>query len=444
MKTRYVDRSRVLEYQRCPRARYLGYEYMGRGIRSGRISIPLGAGTHIHAGLAELLLGQSVESAVTKAVDAYRADADKALGAVSLHLDHYDYTIAEQSALVEALVRVYALRGLPALLDSYQVLSVEEEYEVLLAALADSAAEEIVFMSRLDGVLKKRSDGGIYVLSFKTDTGSRLEDKIEDARIDLQGLSEPWALESASEKWADPAYDGPRPKWWWLGAGPIKVDGVKMEWLIKGSWTEEPRGSGLRWQDSHLIRPWGRPGPVSGWEFAWKYYTPCPGTPHKIVKADGRTWTCKGEQATHGLGDSWKRIPIWEHMPVKEWIEMLAEDRVQPGMGDPLGSTLYLPVPIFRTEADQKSRMAQVKVQEIEVARDVRLTNVMPEALNFTFRQHTAQCNHAFGGPCPFKPICFAADPQDALAGALDLGYIPRTPHHEPELIQIQGGTDAL
>src|SRR5579872_3705648 len=146
---RYIDRSRVLALLRCARERYLGYHFAGNGITSGQLRVPLGTGTHIHAGLEALLRGKSVDAAVGAAVTAYATEADAALSAMGTHIDHYDYTVEEQIALVEALVRVYAKKGLPALLAEYEIVEVESEYEYLLGPGQ-------TMMSRLDGLLRRR------------------------------------------------------------------------------------------------------------------------------------------------------------------------------------------------------------------------------------------------------------------------------------------------
>lgn len=439
---RRVDRSRVLRYQQCPRARYLEYEHGGIGLRSSQLSIPLATGTQIHAGLAALLTGAHVDAAVALAVNAYQEEADKALSAMNTHVDHYDHTIKEQSCLVEALLRAYALRGLPSLLAEYEVLETEQEYEVDFWGDGQG-----IFMARLDGLLRKRSDGDLYVLSFKTDTGGNLGDKLGDARIDLQGLTEPWALEQCAARWGTPG-NTEHPPLWWLDAydkitlPPLRVAGVKMEWLVKGSWKEEVKGSGLRYQDSYLIRPWHRQGPVTGQEFAWQYYKPCPGTPHSIVGSSGRAWKCPGDAATHGLGPSWQRVNIWDIMPVKEWIQILAEDPA-----DPLAQALYLPPPVFRNDHDTAHRIKQIQGQERRVAigagviaSDVHEIGA-ESALDYYFPQHgpaTGACRHTFGSTCPFNTICWAANPAAALADAEHLGFVPRTPHHAGEMVVIK------
>jgi hypothetical protein len=405
----FTDRSRVLSYWNCPRQRYLGYHFAGHGIAKQQLSIPLSSGTFIHLGLAALLNGASTDDAVAVATEGYWEAAQQALRAAKIPNEHYLYTITEQTALTEALIRVYALRGLPALLSNYKVLGVETEYTFELAP-------GVVFMARLDGELLNLESGEVEVLSFKTDSGKHLDSKIRDARIDLQGLSEPEA---------------------YYRVHGILPFAVKMEWLLKG---EHKAGSdGLKRQESHLVRPYRRFTP-RGIEYAWQYYWACPGAPHQLQKADGKTWTCKGDGKLHGLGPTWERCNIWETMPIKEWIATLDAREVQPEIEeDALDACLYLPEPIYRVSAERERAMNQVAMQEGRIKEDIAYcAGLGNAAVGRCFPQHSTACHNFFGGDCQFTEICYAADEAAILAGGVPEGYVPRTPHHEPELVQIQ------
>jgi len=184
----FVDRSRVEEFQHCPRRRYLAYHQDGRGIVPAKKALPLAVGGAVHRGLEVLLTagahlytneqphvrdGQEVhveympgtwrkveDAAVTAALADFSAYAGAlevdATEAAALHSklkafdvydvadatiaaemtrdlvvkhqrDFDDYLYQEQSALVEALVRAYARRRLRPLLVEYEVLEVERE-----------------------------------------------------------------------------------------------------------------------------------------------------------------------------------------------------------------------------------------------------------------------------------------------------------------------------
>lgn len=402
-----TDRSRILTTYDCPRKRYLEYHYGGQGIASTRLSSALETGSAIHLGLAELHGGASIEEAVCQAIAEYRTRLVESCGLTKERIETLDAAALEQETLVEALLRVYWLRGLPALREEYEVLEAESEYTFALAP-------GLEMMSRLDGLLRHKQDGDLYVLSYKT--ARDIRNKLEDARLDLQGITEPAAAEG---------------KW-----GP--VSGVKMEWLVKGRWKEVSPGEHI--QDSFLVRPWRRMT-AAGWEFAWSYYWPCPGEKHQLISSNGRPWTCKGDSKQHGLGPSWERFPIWECMPVAEWIDMLAAGLIQPDAGDPLASVLYLPPPIKRSPQHKKRLLTQITAAEQAVNRKVATVELavandssLADALDYNFPQNTSHCHHHMGETCPMLPICEAEDLENALVSFSDLGFTVRTPNHPQEL----------
>jgi hypothetical protein len=193
MRTIRVDRSRVEQFQRCPRSRWLAYHQDGLGISGVNKPLPLAVGGAVHKGLETLLVAYSTsniddlseslpaieDTAVSMALadlSAYRnaleVDAGELAGqaaAVSVPADEMRAQLAaslglsiedagldalvttqasgkgkfdawlwkEQSALVEGIVRAYARRRLRPLLAEYEVLEVEREGEWLLGTWAN-------------------------------------------------------------------------------------------------------------------------------------------------------------------------------------------------------------------------------------------------------------------------------------------------------------------
>lgn len=185
----YTDRSRYLEFQHCPRKRYLAYHFGGMGIEPKRRSWHLALGSAVHEGLAALLTAamegvatlenarQNETFAVEVALRAYDRETSHGLamdrdetaqvtadpGGASLtqllqaSLDdefaspvaplvipgglavapesQSSYTLRELRALTEAMVRAYARRRLPVLLAEFDVLEVEREGEWKVAEM---------------------------------------------------------------------------------------------------------------------------------------------------------------------------------------------------------------------------------------------------------------------------------------------------------------------
>ena len=179
----FTDRSRVEQFQRCPRSRYLAYHQDGRGIQSQRKPLPLVVGGSVHKGLESLLNGCDEEQAVLDALTDFSLHAD------ALEIDTFEsaamiltmrqdacglymtpltdeeriaeqrvvedafgrYLRDEQAALVEAMVRAYCRRRLQPLLAEFEVLEVEREGEWLLGEISDADKP----CSGEDGILRE-------------------------------------------------------------------------------------------------------------------------------------------------------------------------------------------------------------------------------------------------------------------------------------------------
>ena len=478
----YTDRSRMLAYQYCPRARWFGYE-VGRDPAAGRAggivaaaaSIPLATGIHTHAGLAALLQGRPIDQAVQLALDAYQAEFATRGLAVPQGTDAA-YTFAEQSALVEGLLRAWHIRRLPAMLAEYDVLETERERQFPLAP-------GITWQSRADAELRHRSTGELYVLSCKT--AKRYDDRAAaEAYHDVQGLSEAYtweqeleeerqaiweSVESAAVILADrlnrqemiclledhsaefacftalqAAYRG----------HPDRVAGVLMEFLIKGDRRQDGDTGPWR-QESPLVRGWHRDqtDPISfevTRQYAWTYYWTCT-APHVVEYADGRRKDCPGA-ARHGLGSRWTRFNVWEHTEayriaaggniydgppgVAGWVAALALGIVQPDAGDPFAGLFVTPAPYYRQDQDVIDWREQAARQEQHIAASTNLCNVNTarRELNERFPQHRRSCD--WPTACQFQPLCYG--PLWSVEAALRSGqFIPRTPHHAPELALV-------
>ena len=163
----WVDRSRYETAQSCARRRWLEYHEAETGIVAAKKPLPLAVGSAVHEGLAVLLReGQAAQDddARAKAGADYVYHAlpeieERAVAAALADFAQFDggrialepteapaadapmvtdydrYLYAEQSALVEAIVRAYARRRLRPLLEQFTVLEVEREGEWLLGGV---------------------------------------------------------------------------------------------------------------------------------------------------------------------------------------------------------------------------------------------------------------------------------------------------------------------
>jgi hypothetical protein len=126
----YTDRTRIIAYQECPRRRYYHSHFPTQngniGIAPVKLYIPFATGSFTHHGLALLLSGMDVDEAVQQSIQSYREAVAKK--GIQLELGESESSVAEeQIALVEGMLRAYAIIKLPEILNEYEVMEVEFE-----------------------------------------------------------------------------------------------------------------------------------------------------------------------------------------------------------------------------------------------------------------------------------------------------------------------------
>ena len=303
-----TSRSRILTRQRCARARYWMDEAFGTGFSPVKVAIPLATGGAVHAGLKTLMLQAldipgmlDIEDAVEDAVLEFKSECENR----QLDLDALEsqsFVYAEQLALTEALVRLAGTRVIPRLLELYEVLEVERLDTAPLVQDDDvhdtRDAFSVLFRSIPDALVRSRADGDLYVISWKT-TSEYSASRDQDARTDMQGLSEAWALEKRLARWQDRLteardivhpierhnvedYDGETldeiPAWFRehvANGGTSAIRGVQMIYLVKGPRRKNPDGTYAT--QSPLIKGLRRSDPtgLSAPEFATERYYTC-------------------------------------------------------------------------------------------------------------------------------------------------------------------------
>jgi hypothetical protein len=422
----HTERSRDEAFARCPRAGWLGY-YDGprgadgsepRGIQNVRKALPLAVGGAVHAGLAMLLgvacyadqpeWASNEDRAVRAALDdfaRYAGKLDIATGGEDAKLDlandYQEYLYGEQAALVEALVRVWARRRLPRLLEAYEVLEVEREGEWLLAKWTDDedvvrvrcktctyvgpkvdpdyvgsqSVEcpqchhtahyygggedyEVRFMSRLDALLRDRKTNELLIQSFKTGASWDFR-KERDALRDLQGISEAVDVEKRlGLAWkafqSDLAKDRPEVCvgiaeayklntsttnfLLSLGATP-RIAAIRYEYLLKGE----------RREDKDLSARFGMTARTQRSHLIRPYLNA------GMVAGDEQWCWSWGYLASDGSGErkklnyrQWDGAAVWQHMRVVDWIDKLdaTEERFRDSLvlDEGLGAPVAVPM----------------------------------------------------------------------------------------------------
>jgi hypothetical protein len=543
MKTVWSDRSRVEEYQRCNRLRFLSYHEgpSGLGIAPAKKPLPLCVGGAVHKGLETLLRGtiafdlpmaadpwptrdlrvledQAVAAALADfsthksalALDLAEQTAMASVDPASLHaqmiatatdlgmpLDdpslialqqqqgkaaaEFDgWLYAEQSSLVEGMVRAYARRRLQPLLTEFEVLEVEREGSWLLASLTlnkEEAADyredpdevPIMFMSRPDALLRNRNDNSLYLLSYKTAATWDIR-KARDAEHDMQGLSEGVEVERRLGEWwamlrtaspIDPVVGRSQAMVDYLSAlpAPPRIMGIRMEYLLKGSrWADKELskrfGINVWSQRSHLIRRFVAHSTPSRGKNAGGF----------DVGATAWSWDYHLEDgsASKLSASNWHGEPVWEHGTVKDWIDALDDTQMAMSAYDsttgaepremgykgaaqaigftathPLDDVFPAPLLVYRSDDQLRDFIEQLEAQETRVAEAVaRVESAADEGerrhlLNTLFVQSRKACSYP--SECAMTKICYGGD--DLRQAPLESGlYKIRVPHHTPEL----------
>lgn len=380
-----IDRSRISAYFNCPRAYFWQYEYLNHGLAPTKTPSPLVIGGSIHKGLETLLRGGSEQTSVDAGIACLR----DSLASGGLELEPQEdvlFVYKEQESLVEGLVRVYARIGAPRLLEQYEIVEIEEEYDLPLS-------DRVTFMSRADGLLRKRTDGRLYLLSFKT--AKRYEKRLSsDGFADVQGLSEAAAIEPL------------------IGE---EIAGVQMEYLIKGARMASPEGTVI--QQNLLVHPWLNEGAIGSSvrdpaNWAWSY-----------------RW--KDAVGGHALGKAWKRVNVWEYMSIADWVSLLQSNDVQANCGSALDTVLISPVPYFRRTEELKDWRDQTRAVGERLANYRDNVGGLPnrEKLNEFYPQNRRACN--WPSKCPMQDICFGPCGETPEETGL---YKFREAHHETEM----------
>lgn len=153
------DRSRVTTDWQCPRKRYWGYHYGGKGVTGSGLHLELYLGTTLHDGLAAIAqnvpIGTIAETAYKQVYEALLDEADP---------ESMEWA-KEQGTLIEGILRGFHKSVWPRLINGGKVIAVEQEM------VYDH--DGMRFMSKPDLIIEDAEGNNWYVeyksTSFKKD-----------------------------------------------------------------------------------------------------------------------------------------------------------------------------------------------------------------------------------------------------------------------------------
>lgn len=434
----YTSRSAVECYQDCPRYRYNQYLLNGTGVVAVAKSIPLLTGGSIHRGIEYMMnrirINQDidVDVAVTVAVREYVAECEKERFRFTGRGTDTDkqqwFTFNEQKALIEALIRVWAIVEAPNIIERYTVVAVERDIEPLLLAPG------VLFQAKVDAELQEKDTGAFHNYSLKSvkSWDSRSENSYKS---DLQGVTEIWVVEQDAARRnktianilnefqeVNSSFPFPQKNLQAMSDYLKKltldkqVSAVRFCILIKGARyaSAYAEDTDLHITHSPLIR-------------GYKYLSP-----GGIAYAHSYKYPNPANKSGFGmLGKGWDAFNVWDEMGVKEWINMLASGEVQAECGDILKSQVFSPVEYFRSEQEIEVAIKEVRYQEARIQWAATGLDKNPEYLEMHFPHVRKHCEFHFGGPCEYKALCWQPEVEvDPVGSGL---YQIRMPHHEAE-----------
>src|SRR5208337_2317362 len=360
----YFDRSRIETDHKCPRRLYWEYYFDGKGLQPVKLNQHLAFGGKVHEAIAGVLKYcrlfdnlpnmPQVLHIISQAQKVLRDEFFKAQGfqAATLTEMGFDgemiqvtqdqtWLIDHYCDLLEALVIGWCLVRLPLLMQQYRVVQVETEEQLMMhewgqlppgMKFSDDVEyaykdikHQLVFNSRPDAILERRTDSAPVILSLKT-TSQVNQMWLENFKTDQQTISEVLPVEAR------------------LGR---EVAGVQVEGLVKGQMrTEWPKGSGHYHHSSPLV--WGYMIEAGGLDLEWK-----------------AQYEWKDEAGnSRRLGKGWNRQRIAERYPggIPEWISYLYQKE-----NELLTAQFPSPPLISRSAHELEEWQTQVKYREIEV-----------------------------------------------------------------------------
>lgn len=439
----YTDRSRIeTGLSHCMRHRWWASHYRSAhhkdtdvgGISRKGFSFAPETGTAIHNGIESIIGGSSVETAVMGALTIYIArtmahcpseDADEDM------LEKWRRELADNLAIAEALIRCWAIVQWPKDREAFETIAVEREEEARFPHIDGNwGVNEVCLMTRADWLVRRRSDGTLFIKNFKSTTEATKFWR-EQWRYDMQTMSEGMAVAQRLERERVVEYRRERVP---VDLGvPVRIGGTIIQGLLKGRRDEWPKGSGERYYNSPLTRCWYQAGepPMTSDDFVplSRYEWSCTSA-HK--QNNGRM--CPGGK-NHRLGAGYRKVAVADVYPggIKAWIGWLVENAPEV-----LEAQIVELPPIMRSEWEIERWKRQTLGREVETARAADAVNALEEGsmewherLDSAFPMTTGNaCVSHFGQSCPFIDVCFGQAGDDPLSTGL---FQIRVPNHPKE-----------
>lgn len=365
----FTSRSRIVSYLNCERYGYLSYDWEGTGLESVALGLPLANGIVVHDTVAPILLGESLDGVVHRELVKYR-EAVRMRGVLNEPDVERNFLVQEQCAMLEGMIRAWFMVRYPRLKAEYDLIAVERELNWPLA-------EDIIDQVRCDVLARRKSDGGLFYIEWKTTSGGG-DEWAKQWEHNTQVLANTLAVEEM------------------LGE---RVEGVLIEGIAKGK----------RAMDTNPRSPF--------FERRVQQSPLCYGYEDVMTKE---------LQVGYTAAKGWQKVASWQTCSMTEWLEKAMDEADL--------FKLFSPVPPIRPRPDQLERWRRQTVHR-ERERQGKLEAVVAGKLSLdeAFPMNDEHCFRYWGHPCAFEPLCFGGRiSEDPIGSGL---YQARISHHGPKEI---------
>ena len=416
----HLSRSAITTYLNCRTKYYLNYLFDvngQKGIVPVSSAMHLCLGIHVHLGVQYIFntwiendtdyvfeyLEQLMDNAVTLAKKAYvRATKQGILGKLNAEATTYDkameakaeeFTRMDQLALLEALIRLWAIQELPTLLNNFNILACEQDMHTALSP-------EVTFSGRVDAILESKDGKDVFNYNLKT-TKYWTEKTDNTFSIDLQSLTETAVVNSNFKSQGK----------------DTRVKGTRFAFLVKGR-REKDKATGFLRVANPFTQGYKLPT-NTGIEYAYWYYYPNP------------------EGGMSRLGARWVKFDVTEYVGgIKQWVRDIVNKKLQPE----LNSAHFLdkwaiPKEKYPAKEDVKLAIAQIKAIAFEILAKIKYPG--SDQIPIAWVQNKDCCY--WPEDCEYLPICHGRIPfskerippvTDPIGSGL---YQIRIPHHDEE-----------
>jgi hypothetical protein len=386
-----TDRSRIVAREDCERKRYLNYEFDidGEmvGIQRKSHSLPLLNGIEVHDAHARLLAGtETVDSIMEGMRASYKATVESR--GVHGEADPAQL-IAEQTNLIEGMLRAWLLEWVPRIQEDYDIVSIEKPMDWHLAP-------GLVQKLRFDVVLRRKGDGRLVILDYKT----------------MSYISDAWAKKLERSR---------QTSLYILAAQELYGEPVEMAYmgLVKGAYRKDTAKSSPFYEQKIQYSP-----------YLYAY---------GLFGGDGDFY-----QTAYTPKKGFVKFRTYDVMPMKEWVEWLWANERNTVKELFTFNPPFAPTPremhrvkelVVREEVAHLRRIEHYRALVRKADGDPTLLQQAQDYLDFVAAPMREERCYQYGADsaCAFVDICFN---EGAIDNVLEDGaFEPREAHHGTGLV---------